>query len=164
MTVVFPRGIGKTRRLLSDLDAFHSSKPLHKSDNTFFEGDFGFIAEDFFCFGDVGAGDGRVAGMRGKEKAVGFFSEMFFEEGDDSTERDSSRVAEVDDFVGEGLVEGGENAFDDVFDVGVVAFGGAVAVEGESFFAEDGSGESEKSQIGSQTGSVDAKKSETGHG
>ena len=70
------------------------------------------------------------------------------------------RAAEVDDFVFDAFIEGGDEAGDDVVDVGPVAFELAVAVEGDGFAGLDHLGPHPGHHVRAAVGAVDVEESE----
>ena len=87
----------------------------------------GVIAEFFAGLGDVGAGEGNIAGLRGLAVDDGFFANGFFQKFDEATEFHGLGFAEIEDFVAEFFLGAGDDAGESVGDVGVIARGRAVA-------------------------------------
>jgi len=136
-------------------------QPLGEFFDTFLEGGLGLVAEEFCGFGDVGPGLGDVAGLFGVLVDDGFFAEGLFDRLYHFGEADGAVVAEVEDFEGGiGVVDGGPDAGEDVFDVGVIASGAAVSEEGDGFPGQDHFSEFVDGKVGALTGAVNGKEAQ----
>ena len=112
-------------------------------------------------FDDVGDGAGRVADEGGA-------TEGLFEQRDEVGDELAVVVANVEDGRrlrgGWGAGEAGEDAGDDVVDVGEVALEGALVEEGDLAAGEDGFGEAVIGHVGAAPRSVDGEEAEAGKG
>ena len=143
----------------------------------------GFEAEIGFQGACVGVGDGDVAGLHGHEFLVGFevvvcgehlgSDELFLEDGHEVEEVFRMVVPDVVDFVGRerqsvfavllfgGVLHDADDAFDDVVDVGEVAFALAVVEYLDGLAGFELVGEAEVGHVGAAGGAVDGKEAQS---
>lgn len=129
-------------------------KPLDEAGDAFVDFHGGVVAKEIAGLGDVGVSDGNVAGLRGLAVEDRGAAEGFFEQFDETIERDGLGFAEVEDLEAEAGARTGEDAIDGVSDEGVVARGGAIAEDGDGFAGGDEGGKFVDGQVGALAGSV----------
>lgn len=121
------------------------------------------VAQEPGGFGDVGIGEGHVAGLLGVLFDEGLFAADLLEGGDQLVEGGGLVVAEVDDFERGGVVLGGApSAIHDVVHIGVVAPGVAVAVFGDGATLKDVAGEFVDGQVRTLAGAVNGEVAQCG--
>lgn len=160
--------------------------PFGEFAETFAKWSVRFEAEVAFEWGGVGKGDGDVARLHGGEFFVSFkvvilgedagADKFFLEDLDEVEEVFWVGIADIVDFVGweretvfADLFLGGfghdtDDAFDDVVDVGEVAFAITVVEDFDGFAFDELVGEAEVSHVGTTGGAVDGEEAETGGG
>lgn len=131
----------------------------------------GLEADILHEFIDIGVGDGDVAGLHGQVDFFGGLACGLLDDFDEVFEGDGLIVADVVELVGglAGLVGGdvvhdANDAFDNIVDVGEVAFHVAVVVDLDGLTCGDRFDKFEVGHVGSSPGTVDGEKAQSGHG
>ena len=93
----------------------------------------------------------------------GFFAERGFEQFDEAVQLHGLRFAEIEDFVTEFLLRAGDDAVNDVADVGIIAFRGAIAENRDRFAGAEEFGEFVNRQIRPLTRAVNREEAEHHH-
>mmetsp|Transcript_2169 Transcript_2169/g.6638 ORF Transcript_2169/g.6638 Transcript_2169/m.6638 type:complete len:379 (-) Transcript_2169:203-1339(-) len=134
--------------------------PVDKVAEAEVDGGGGLVAEEVLGPLDVGEGGLDLAdGLLVLELGVG--AHLLLDGGDELGEFDGLVVAEVEDGGGVGAeLHGGDDAGDDVVDVGKISLHFPLIVDGERLALLDGSGEEEGGHVGPAPGAVDGEEAE----
>ncbi|MEY3459804.1 MAG: hypothetical protein RL215_2961 [Planctomycetota bacterium] len=129
---------------------------------------------------DIGPGGFDIPGLHGKESFFGGLTECVFEDFDEAEQFDGAIISNVVDAEGcrggaargvwcigawcGDVVAGADHAFDDVIDVGEVAFHVTEVEDINGFSGEDGFGEKPERHIRASPGAIDGEEAESGGG
>ena len=139
------------------------SVPLDGSSDTFFKRYTGFVAEQMLRLADIGARVGHIAGLIRQDLDIRHLTRVFLDQIDKLFERRATALAEIENLVGIGPINGSHHAIDDIINVGVIPTAAAVSKLLHLDAATDAVNEFERSHVGSSAGSVDGEESQRGY-
>jgi hypothetical protein len=102
--------------------------PDDKVGDTFFNAGLGFIAKEFPGFIYVRPGFGYISRRAGFHFFDGFFAQILFDNLNQSGDRYGLMIAQVQDLIIKGLIQGAENAAGNVLNIGEVPLQFPIAV------------------------------------
>ena len=113
------------------------SKPLHKQRDSFRNLDLRIVAEMLPCPGNVREGNRHIAGLRRLAVDGRLLAQTFLQQFDQLVQRDSLRLAQVEDFIAEFLLRAGHDALHGIGHISVIAGSRTVAEDWNRFAGAD---------------------------